>query len=76
MTQTALGNILNQRSLPTIVNLERICDAFGITLAQFFTDDGSKLNLTQDQQEILDIWDDLESKEREILIGFIRSLKK
>ena len=76
MTQTALGNILNQSSLPTIVNLERICDAFGITLAQFFTDDGSKLNLTQDQQEILDIWDDLESKEREILIGFIRSLKK
>ena len=59
MTQTALGNILNQKSLPTIVNLERICDAFGITLAQFFTDDGSKLNLTQDQQEILDIWDDL-----------------
>ena len=76
MTQTALGNILNQKSLATIVNLERICDAFGITLAQFFTDDGSKLNLTQDQQEILDIWDDLESKEREILIGFIRSLKK
>lgn len=76
MTQTALGNILNQKSLPTIVNLERICDAFGITLAQFFTDDGSKLNLTQDQQEILDIWNDLESKEREILIGFIRSLKK
>ena len=76
MTQTALGNILNQKSLPTIVNLERICDAFGITLAQFFTDDGSKLNLTQDQQEILDIWDDLESKEIEILIGFIRSLKK
>ena len=64
MTQTALVNILNQKSLPTIVNLERICDAFGITLAQFFTDDGSKLNLTQDQQEILDIWDDLESKER------------
>ena len=76
MTQTALGNILTQKSLHTIVNLERICDAFGITLAQFFTDDGSKLNLTQDQQEILDIWDDLESKEREILIGFIRSLKK
>ena len=25
---------------------------------------------------IKDIWDDLESKEREILIGFIRSLKK
>ena len=28
MTQTALGNILSQKSIPTIPTLERICDAF------------------------------------------------
>ena len=56
--------------------LERICDAFGITLAQFFAEDGGRLNLTEDQNEILEIWDNLESKEREILMTFIRSLKK
>ena len=27
MTQTALGNILSQKSIPTIPTLERICDA-------------------------------------------------
>ena len=49
MSQTALGNILNKKSKPTVVTLERICDAFGITLAQFFAEDGGRLNLTEDQ---------------------------
>ena len=76
MSQTALGNILNKKSIPTVVTLERICDAFGITLAQFFAEDGGRLNLTEDQNEILEIWDNLESKEREILMTSLRSLKK
>ena len=71
MSQTALGNILNKKSIPTVVTLERICDAFGITLAQFFAEDGGRLNLTEDQNEILEIWDNLESKEREILMTFL-----
>lgn len=36
MSQTALGNIIKKESIPTIPTLERICDAFGISLAQFF----------------------------------------
>lgn len=35
----ALGNMLNQKSMPTMANLEKICDAFEITIAQFFSDD-------------------------------------
>ncbi len=76
MSQTALANIINQKSIPTVVTLERICEAFGITLAQFFVEDGGRLNLTEEQNEILEIWDGLETKEREIFLSFIRSLKK
>ena len=76
MSQTALANIINQKSVPTVVTLERICKAFDITLAQFFTEDGGRLNLTEEQNEILEIWDGLETKEREIFLSFIRSLKK
>ena len=76
MSQTALANILNKRSMPTVATLERICDAFDITLAQFFTENSGRLNLTEDQNEILEIWDGLEPKEKEILMTFIRSLKK
>ena len=76
MSQTALANIINQKSIPTVVTLERICEAFGITLAQFFVEDGGRLNLIEEQNEILEIWDGLETKEREIFLSFIRSLKK
>ena len=76
ITQTALGNILNQKSMPTMANLERICDAFEVTIAQFFSEDGRRLNLTDEQKEILDIWDSMEEKEREIFMTFIRSMKK
>lgn len=76
MSQTALGNILSKTSIPTIPTLEKICDALGISLAQFFAGDECRLDLTDEQKEILGIWDGLESKEREILLTFIRSLKK
>ena len=58
ITQTALGNMLNQKSMPTMANLEKILD------------------LTKEQKEILEIWDGLDEKEREIFMTFIRSLKK
>ena len=76
ITQTALGNMLNQKSMPTMANLEKICDAFEITIAQFFSDDENRLDLTKEQKEILEIWDGLDEKEREIFMTFIRSLKK
>jgi transcriptional regulator with XRE-family HTH domain len=76
ITQTALGNMLNQKSMPTMANLGKICDAFEITIAQFFSDDESRLDLTKEQKEILEIWDGLDEKEREIFMTFIRSLKK
>ena len=76
MSQTALGNIMSRDSIPTISTLEKICDAFGISLAQFFAGDSGKLDLTSDQTELLDIWDGLEVKEREIVLSLMRSLKK
>ena len=45
MSQTALGNIMSRDSIPTIPTLEKICDAFGISLAQFFAGDSGKLDL-------------------------------
>ena len=56
--------------------MERICDAFGISLAQFFAGDGMRPDLTDEQEEILETWDNLNADERRILMNFVRSLKK
>ena len=63
MSQTALGNIIKK-------------DAFGISLAQFFAGDGMRPDLTDEQEEILETWDNLNADERRILMNFVRSLKK
>lgn len=76
MSQTALGNIMSQESMPTIPTLEKICEALGITLAQFFAGEYIRPDLTSVQEEILDVWDGLEAKEQEILLSFVRSLKR
>ena len=36
----------------------------------FFSDDESRLDLTKEQKEILEIWDGLDEKEREIFYDF------
>ncbi|MCD8120088.1 MAG: helix-turn-helix domain-containing protein [Lachnospiraceae bacterium] len=35
--QTALANNISGKHIPTISNIERMCDALGITLAEFFS---------------------------------------
>lgn len=45
ITQSSLTSMLNRGNPPKIENLQTICDAFGITLAQFF--------VTNEQYELL-----------------------
>lgn len=75
ITQTALSNIIKKESLPTLVTLEKICDAFGITMAQFFAGDKNVPDLTEEQREIIDIWSDADSEKRKLILTLIRSIK-
>ena len=76
MSQTAIGSIISKESIPTIPTLEKLCRAFGITLAQFFSNEESHPNLTETQREILMIWDSLDIEERKVFMTMIRGLKK
>jgi transcriptional regulator with XRE-family HTH domain len=41
---------------PSITTLEYFCKAFGITLAQFFTEDDTKPDLSEDQIDLINRW--------------------
>ena len=71
-----MGSIISKESIPTIPTLEKLCSAFGITLAQFFSNEESHPNLTETQREILMIWDSLDVEERKVFMTMIRGLKK
>ena len=61
--------------LPTIPTLTRICDAFDITISQFFFDENSTvLDVTPEQAEILTLVNKLAPEQREKLIEFLKTL--
>ena len=49
ISQSAFSKMNRQQSSLTIENVKRICDALGISLAQFFSDDQNYPDLTEDQ---------------------------
>jgi len=52
--------------------LQKICDAFGITLTQLFSEEGEAVMLTEQQKELLDNWIHLEAHQQEALLAFLR----
>lgn len=40
LSHSTVTNMFNRNNAPTLPTLEAVCRAFGITLAQFFTEDG------------------------------------
>lgn len=55
LAQSTIGNIYRRNTVPSVATLETICDAFGITLAQFFAEEDS-VELTPDLKEFFDSW--------------------
>ena len=56
LSSSTIANIHRRNTVPSITTLEAICDAFGITLSQFFAGDDASVQLTPEQKEIFDDW--------------------
>lgn len=76
ISQSALSDIVKKKNVPTLTTIERICEAFGITMAQFFTTDGSISNLSEEQKVILRMWNDLKTEEKGFIRNCMESIKK
>ena len=64
-----------QENLPSLITLEKLCTALGVTLSQFFQE-GNSGNLTAEQKEVLKIWNDLSTNEQETVMSILRGLQK
>ena len=52
LTQSTLSNMYVRKTLPSLTTLSNICDAFGITLSQFFANE-KELGSSLDEEELL-----------------------
>lgn len=74
LAQSTIGNIFRRNTVPSISTLETICDAFGITLAQFFSE-GDMVALTPELKEIFDCWVSLSPSQKTALLQMVRVIK-
>lgn len=72
--QSTITNLYKRENSPTVSTLEAICRAFGISLAQFFSDIDDKQQLTDDQRGLLENWLLLPKTQKEKVMAYILGL--
>ena len=66
-------NWYKRNSIPTIKGIQNLCDAFGITISEFFNEDNEKVYLSNLQKELLTEFDLLDNREKEDIIRLIKT---
>lgn len=75
ISQSTISNMFSRTNQPTFITVAKICDAFGITMAQFFYSK-KHLDLTEEQEDILCMFDAMSSQKRELVKAFMNGLMK
>lgn len=72
--QTTISSWYRKQVCPTIPSLEKVCKAYNITMTQFFNDSDEYVNLTENQEILIEHFSRLEIDQQEALIKFLKSL--
>lgn len=76
LSSSTITNIYRRNTVPSIITLEAICNAFGITLSQFFAEEEDFVQLSPEQKEMFDNWLCLSENQKKIVAEIIEEFKK
>ncbi len=70
--QSTISSWFRKNAQPSLLSIEAICNAFGITMSQFFTEsDSSIIELTDTQINLLSQFSHLSKEQQNSLIDFL-----
>lgn len=69
-----ISDMFSRNTLPSLGTLEQICQAFDITLTQFFAADGEPVLLTEQQRKLIENFSTLEVHQKELVEAYINGL--
>ncbi|HIT05124.1 MAG TPA: helix-turn-helix transcriptional regulator [Candidatus Scybalocola faecipullorum] len=73
IAQSTISNLIHRGNSPTILTIEKICQAFGITVSEFF-DDGSDILINDNTKRLVKIYDQLNDTQKESLLIYAGNL--
>lgn len=71
LPQSTISSWYRKDMIPSVPSLEKICNAFGITLSQLFTEDDAPVTLTRSKKILLEKWSKLNKEQQDILFELI-----
>ena len=71
---STLNTMLHKTYIPTVPSLMKLCDGFGISIAQFFSDQDETVLLTKKQKDCLAQWDRLDAHSQELALAYMDGL--
>lgn len=74
LSHSTVTNMFNRNNAPTFPTLEAVCQAFGITLAQFFSEGNEAVQLTEEQRTLFSIWSTLNEEQKKALLQLMNTM--
>lgn len=74
ISEGSLNNLFRLNNQPTLPTLEAICAGLDITLSQFFAEEQDAVVLTEEEREMLDIWNTLNRGQKAALLELMRRM--
>ena len=75
LPQSTISSWYRKNQIPTIPSLEKICDAFNITLAQFFSDENLEIiQVTKKQSDLIYEWNKLEENQQLAVLELLKTM--
>lgn len=71
---SSLNTMLHKTYVPTVPSLIKICNGFGITMAQFFSPEDETVKLTKPERECLSHWKQLDQRSQELALAYMNGL--
>ena len=75
LSESTIANVFRRNTLPSISTLDAICQGFGITLAQFFSE-GDMVELSREQKELFDGWLTLSRNQKQAVLQVVKAMNE
>lgn len=75
LSTSTIANIYRRNTVPSLATIEILCQAFGISLSQFFAEDTTFVPLTNEQKTLFDKWANLTPSQKKLIEGLISEFK-
>ena len=72
LPQSTISSWYKKEMTPSFASLEKICEAFGVTLSQFFAE-GDMVEITPELRELFDRWTALTDEQKAALWQIIKT---